>query len=150
MQYDSLSLENIFEDVRDYYEAAAEERGVKITCEGKGKIHADSFMLRLALNNLVSNALKYTSLNGSILISTKRNTEETCITICDTGEGISSDHLSRLFDRFYRVDSARSLKTGGTGLGLAIVKSIMDLHKGQIHVSSQLGSGTAVILTFPN
>ena len=69
--------------------------------------------------------------------------------VSDMGQGIPPEHIPRLFDRFYRVDSPRSLLTAETGLGLTIVKSIMDLHKGQVIITSQLGQGTTITLIFP-
>lgn len=103
------------------------------------------------MTNLISNALKHTPQGGNIHLQAQINeTDKICeITVSDTGSGISDEHLSHLFDRFYRVDSSRSQSTGGTGLGLAIVKSIMNLHHGKVIVSSEVNKGTSVTLIFP-
>jgi two-component system heavy metal sensor histidine kinase CusS len=98
------------------------------------------------VSNLVDNALRYTPPGGSIKIAIQSGTTHSQIQVKDTGSGIAPEHLSRVFDRFYRADSSRS--SHGTGLGLALVKSIMDLHGGSAAVES-IG-GTTVTLTFPN
>jgi two-component system heavy metal sensor histidine kinase CusS len=145
----SIPLRQMLDEVSNFYEAAAEEKNVKIKCEGKAHLIADALMLRRALSNLVYNALQHTPAGGTITLSAKVVNDATYILISDNGEGIAPEHVPHLFDRFYRADSARSTKTGGTGLGLAIVKSIMELHKGQVKVESMLGKGTTVTLIFP-
>jgi len=146
----SVSIQQLIEDVTDFYEAAAEEQGVIIIGRGTGYVVADSFMLRRALSNLVSNALRHTASGGKIILSSESNSHATNISVSDSGEGIPEEHIAHLLNRFYRVDPARSQRTGGTGLGLAIVKSIMDLHKGNITIKSKPGDGTTMTLIFPN
>ena len=96
----------------------------------------------------MDNAVRFTPNGGQITISFASNTEGAEVVVSDSGCGIPTAHISRIFDRFYRVDASRS--TEGTGLGLALVKSIADLHGGAISVASEVGRGTAVTLRFPN
>lgn len=145
----SVDVEHVMHDICDFYEAAAEEKNIKLTYSGKATIRADSLMLRRAISNLVSNALQYSLPGGMIILSVYQDEQHVYITVKDTGIGIAPEHIPYLFNRFYRTDSARSQRSGGTGLGLAIVKFIMDLHKGTVTVESQIGQGTLVTLMFP-
>lgn len=144
-----ISTKQLFEEVKDFFEAAAEERDIQMICQGQEHVLADAILLRRALSNLVSNALRHTPDGGKIILLDQKNNNQVAISVRDNGEGITEEHLPHLFSRFYRVDKARSLKSGGTGLGLAIVKSIMDLHKGQTTIFSELSKGTTVTLVFP-
>ena len=151
LSYSTLDMQNVMTKICDFYEALAEEKNIKIYHHGNSLVSADSLMLNRAINNLVSNALKHTPAGGLITLKTWLNDNGAClIAVSDNGEGIPAEHLPHLFDRFYRVDSARSQHTGGTGLGLAIVRFIMDLHRGDVIIESQPGSGTTVTLIFPN
>ena len=98
---------------------------------------------------LLENACKYTPDDGQVTIIGKRKERELVVTIADTGIGIAQDDLPRLFERFYRVDKARSREMGGTGLGLAIVKHIMQRHEGTIWVESTPAHGSTFICEFP-
>ena len=112
-------------------------------------INADEFLLEQMLLNLLDNAVKYTDA-GKVIVSAHRENGEVVIRVSDTGVGIGSEHLGRIFERFYRVDKARSRELGGTGLGLSIVKHIVQLHGGDIQVKSQVGSGTCFTIRLPN
>jgi len=136
------------EKIAEFYELIAEERNVTIACNGQGKIFADPMLFGRAVSNLVGNALRFTPEGGKVSISVVLDAETAVVSVKDTGCGIAAEHLPRVFDRFYRVDSSRSSR--GTGLGLALVKSIMDLHNGSAVVESEVDRGTTVILTFPN
>lgn len=133
----------------DYYQAVADENNIELSCNGNANISVDFLLFKRAINNLISNALKYTKANGKIEINVKADDQGVNISVIDTGEGIPAEHLHRIFDRFYRVDQSRSSHSGGIGLGLAIVKSIIDLHQGKISVQSQLEIGTTVSINFP-
>lgn len=138
------------ESVREFYEALAEERGVEVSCEGTGNVSADPTLFRQAVSNLLSNSLNYTARGGRVCFRLNEREDhgfEVCV--ADTGCGISPQHLPRIFDRLYRVDSARSQHPNGAGLGLAIVKSIMTLHRGNVEAESVLGTGTSIRLSFP-
>ena len=113
-------------------------------------LYADPSLFRRAIGNLISNALHHTRESGSILLSvTEMNSKWVEVKVEDTGIGIAPEHLSKLFDRFYRVDSSRSDHPDGSGLGLAIAKSIMTMHSGSIEIHSTIGQGTTVVLCFP-
>jgi signal transduction histidine kinase len=99
--------------------------------------------------NLIDNACRHTCDDGKIDVSVARSGQEAIVRVIDNGEGIAEEHLVHLFDRFYRVDSARSSDTGGTGLGLAICKGIVEGVEGSISIESQLGVGTTVTVKLP-
>lgn len=112
-------------------------------------IEADSDRLGQIVLNLVANAVNYTSDNGDIFIDVKEETETLILSVRDTGMGIPKESLGRLFERFYRVDKARSRHSGGTGLGLAIVKHLIESHHGEIHVESEEGVGSTFNVVLP-
>jgi two-component system phosphate regulon sensor histidine kinase PhoR len=110
----------------------------------------NSPLLEQAVTNLIDNAIKYSDPNSLVQIAGRRVGQATEITVRDHGSGIESHHLDRLFERFYRVDKARSRKLGGTGLGLAIVKHIALAHGGTVQVESRLRAGTVFTLRIPD
>ncbi|MGE5371808.1 MAG: two-component system histidine kinase PnpS [Solirubrobacterales bacterium] len=105
-------------------------------------VQADEDLIGQVLINLIDNAIKYTPAGGRIVVRISADDKWISVHIMDSGMGIPKDSLPRLFERFYRVDKARSRGKGGTGLGLAIVKHIMELHEGEVFVESELGVGT--------
>jgi len=113
------------------------------------QIHADPDALRQVLTNLCDNALRYTPAGGTITLRTAAEEGGVTIAVRDTGSGIPSDHLSRIFERFYRADAARAREEGGTGLGLAIVKHLVEAHDGRVSAASQVGKGTEISCWFP-
>ena len=135
------------EKIATYYQPAAEERHISITCAGQGEVDADPMLFGRAINNLVENALRFAPDGGEIVISVATTPAQAEVSVRDNGAGIAPEHLPRVFDRFYRTDSSRS--STGTGLGLALVKSITDLHGGAARIASTEGHGTTVTLTFP-
>jgi two-component system, OmpR family, heavy metal sensor histidine kinase CusS len=136
------------EKIAAFYQASAEDRHIDISCSGEADMFADPVLFNRAVGNLIENALRFTPAGGSIRISVGATEQATEISVTDTGPGIGSEHLPRVFDRFYRADPSRSSE--GTGLGLALVKSIVDLHGGSARIRSQAGAGTTVTLLFPN
>ncbi|NQT29000.1 MAG: ATP-binding protein [Candidatus Saganbacteria bacterium] len=102
-----------------------------------------------AIVNLLDNAVNYTSSGGRVEISCQNKPQGVEIVVADTGIGISKEHLDRIYERFYRVDKGRSRELGGTGLGLSIVKHVMNVHKGEVLVESEIGIGTKFTLIFP-
>ena len=147
IQKDIFPVRPVIEKIASYYRTIAEERGISITNEGDGDVYADPLLFDRALSNLLDNALRFTPDRGKITIRSRSRNDRTELAVEDTGCGIAPHHLSRIFDRFYRVDSSRSSK--GTGLGLALVKSITDLHGGSATATSELNRGTTITLTFP-
>jgi two-component system, OmpR family, phosphate regulon sensor histidine kinase PhoR len=135
------------------YRDAAEQRGASIEIEidpKANRLRADPVALRQVLGNLVENAVRYTPSGGKITIFSSAEDHGIAIGVRDTGTGISPEHLPRIFERFYRVDPARSRAAGGTGLGLAIVKHLVEAHGGRVRADSQVGHGTTVAVYFPS
>ncbi|GAB6906378.1 PAS/PAC sensor signal transduction histidine kinase [Desulfosarcina cetonica] len=130
---------------------ASQEKGiaVRLSCEADLSGYFDATLLEQAAVNLLDNAIKYSPEDSVILIEALKSTGEIEIRFKDQGIGIAKKHLSRLFERFYRVDKARSRKLGGTGLGLAIVKHIAQAHGGTITVESELERGSTFTLHLP-
>ena len=139
----------IVREVCDFFSALAEDRGIALVCAGEGEVCADELLLRLALTNLISNALRHTPRKGRVEVDLQTRDGRCMISVTDTGDGIPAEHLPRLFDRFYRVDAARAESEKGSGLGLAIVKSVMSLHGGKVVAESEPGKGTRFMLEFP-
>jgi two-component system heavy metal sensor histidine kinase CusS len=135
--------------ILSYHDLQASEFEVHLRCSGDAKLFADLTLFRRAVSNVVSNALKHTPPKGSVSIRVGSQFDRVEILVKDTGHGIPSEHLSKLFDRFYRVDGSRATSKTGAGLGLAIVKTIMDLHGGSVTIESELPQGTSVTLLFP-
>ncbi|NTV48426.1 MAG: heavy metal sensor histidine kinase [Geobacteraceae bacterium] len=141
---------NEIEKVCCFNEALVEEKQAQISSNGEGLIYGDPTLFCRVMNNLVSNALYYSSPGVKISISVIKSRDGYIdVVVSDTGHGISEEDLNHVFDRFYRVMSSRSSYPQGSGLGLSIVKFIMQLHKGTVTIQSILGQGTTVTLHFP-
>jgi signal transduction histidine kinase len=129
----------------------AQERGVELRCDvapNAATAFVDPTALRQILGNLVDNAVRHTP-TGSVSIFANTGDREIAIGVRDTGAGIPSEHLPRIFERFYRVDSARSREDGGTGLGLSIVKHMVEAHGGRVDAESVVGRGTTITVHLP-
>ena len=122
---------------------------LEIQCEDQFRCQINSPLLEQAIGNLMDNALIYSPVDSPVLLTCGREGSNIVIKVKDQGPGISAEHLPRLFERFYRVDKARSRRLGGTGLGLAIVKHITQIHGGQATVISTPGEGSTFILKLP-
>ena len=133
-------LESVIRDCEN--KALKKNTSIKLNCPNELEVFANPPLLNQAVLNLVDNALKYSEQGGEIKVQALSTETETVIEIQDWGCGIDSSHLPRLFERFYRVDQARSRQLGGTGLGLAIVKHIAQVHGGRVSVNSTLGKGS--------
>jgi two-component system phosphate regulon sensor histidine kinase PhoR len=135
----------------DAQEMKATGKGIILSLgEGASKpihVHADRFRIRQVLTNLVVNSVKYGKEYGETRIDFYDRGDTILIEVTDNGIGIASEHLPRLFERFYRVDKSRSREQGGTGLGLAIVKHIIEAHDQTISASSTEGEGTTFSFT---
>jgi len=139
-------------EVLDLFAGRAAEIGVLCVEEVAADattIKLDPQALRQVLSNLVDNALRYTPRGGRITVASRREGDEVVLEVQDTGAGIPSEHLPRLFERFYRVDPSRSRAAGGTGLGLAIVKHLIEAHGGVCDALSTLGVGTTIRCRIP-
>jgi two-component system phosphate regulon sensor histidine kinase PhoR len=134
----------------------AGEKGITLSTaigaprRGALSVAAERAALEQVLTNLVDNAVKYTPAGGRVGVTADENEDgRVRIVVSDTGPGIAAEHLPRLFERFYRVDSARSRELGGTGLGLSIVRHLVAANAGEIHVDSEPGSGTRFTVLLP-
>jgi len=135
-------------EVLAYFEAAAEEQGVKLSGEASGTFLGDPVMLRQALANLVSNALQATPRGGEVCANVGILDNQVFLEVVDTGRGIPAEDLPRVFNRFFKMGDALEGRHSGTGLGLAIVQSIAVLHGGEVKVASD-ARGTKVSIHFP-
>jgi two-component system phosphate regulon sensor histidine kinase PhoR len=128
----------------------ADSRFIKLSLPDElPQVFADRDQILQVLHNLVSNALKYGRSGTPITVQAVADATYVTLSVTDQGEGIPPEHLPRLTERFYRIDTARSRDLGGTGLGLAIVKHIVERHRGILQIRSQLGEGTTVTISFP-
>jgi two-component system heavy metal sensor histidine kinase CusS len=145
-----LHLRTEFAKLVLFYEAAAHDRGITLEARVPEALCADldRNLIQRALGNLMENAFRYTPPGGRVTVEASDDQGQLRLTVADTGPGISGAHLARVFERFYRVDAARTAAEGGTGLGLAIVKSIAHLHAGEVRIDSAEGRGTSVSLFF--
>ncbi len=129
----------------------ARSQGVELQVEdhAEARVNADREAVHQVFSNLVDNALKYGASGGRIVLGARPVERGVEFYVQDFGPGISSEHLPRLFERFYRVDKARSRESGGTGLGLAIAKHIVLAHEGTIRAESELNHGAAFLFVLP-
>jgi two-component system heavy metal sensor histidine kinase CusS len=135
--------------IGDYFEGLAEEAAVTLTVEADdGAVSADPVLFQRAVSNLVANAIQHTPPGGAVRLSAVESAEGLSLTVENSGPSIPSEHLPFIFDRYYRVDPARSTSSQSSGLGLAIVRAIMRLHGGEVHVRSVDGQKTSFTLQF--
>jgi len=149
-----LCLVPMLESCVEAHRSRAQSKNLTLTFEPGGlghdtQVFADEEAVRQIIDNLIDNAIKYTPERGSVSVSCLCDHDVVCIEVADTGIGIPRDDLPRIFERFYRVDKARSRELGGTGLGLSIVKHLMQSIGGQIDVTSRVGSGTQFTVHLP-
>jgi two-component system heavy metal sensor histidine kinase CusS len=138
-----VDLAREVQDLFDFYEALADEQAIRLDVQGAGVVLGDRLMLRRALNNLLSNALRHTPAGGQVTVTIVRQAGQIVLTVENTGEMIPAQHLARLFERFYRADPSRQHASGeGTGLGLAITQAILRAHRGNVSVASARGLTT--------
>ncbi|MBU6263853.1 MAG: ATP-binding protein [Actinomycetales bacterium] len=146
-----VSLKHVIEEAIYQSKVRAEKRHVEINfvCEEDIEFFGDRKQLVMAISNLVENAINYSPERTTVNVLLKKNEEIAEITITDQGVGIAEEDIDRIFERFYRVDSARSRETGGTGLGLSIVKHVISNHGGDVQVWSVLGTGSTFTVLLP-
>jgi two-component system, OmpR family, phosphate regulon sensor histidine kinase PhoR len=122
---------------------------LEVSCTERCTVRMNGTLLEQAVINLIDNAIKYSDASTTVHIECKRTNRDVLIEVRDQGPGIAPEHHQRLFERFYRIDKARSSKMGGTGLGLSIVKHIMNVHEGRVTVDSDIGKGSVFTLWIP-
>jgi two-component system, OmpR family, phosphate regulon sensor histidine kinase PhoR len=148
---ESVSVAQLMQDVRESFREMATQRGYSLQVETapRGQVLVDADKILQVFTNLFDNAMKYATPGTTISVGARNAGNMIEFFVSDSGSGIPSEHLPRLFERFYRVDKARSLESGGTGLGLAIVKHIVLKHNGQVRVESRVNQGSTFYFTLP-
>lgn len=149
-EWDFIELVN---ELFEFFEIKSSEKNIKLSLDSNFDsffVLADKEKINQVLVNLISNSIKYGKEGGSIIIKIEKKEKNSLIHVVDDGIGISSENISRVFERFYRVDKGRSRSQGGTGLGLAIVKHIIEAHEQKIDISSKVNKGTAISFTLKN
>lgn len=145
----TFDMQDLIEEIGEMLDPKAEQKGLELSYDNAPlAVQADRNRIRQVLTNLVDNAISYSD-SGTVKARMRRHMDKARVEVVDTGRGIPEDHLDRIFERFYRVDAARSRKEGGTGLGLAIVKQILEAHGESIHVESTKGRGTRFWFELP-
>lgn len=149
---EACTLSTVIEQAMQNCALPAAEKEIHLTFTGDPTVTApvNSTLMEQALVNLIDNAIKYGPERSEVAIAMTHDGQETRIVVRDQGCGIPAEHLPRIFERFYMVDTGRSRKIGGTGLGLAIVKHIVQLHKGHVTVESTPGAGSTFTIHLPN
>jgi signal transduction histidine kinase len=153
LDWSLASLADLLSDTLESFGAIASQQGVKLTATmapGLDIIYMDTRLIGRVLNNLISNALRYTKPGGHVQVLAEHLDGMVQIKVADSGDGIAPDDLPFVFDRFYRGEKSRNRQTGGAGLGLAIARGIIEAHGGQISVESVLGEGSAFSFTLPD
>ncbi len=148
----NVSVDRVVRRCQADYEPQAAAREVALVCRAhcaELQVRADEEGLRQILSNLIDNAIKYTPAGGSVTVDYRGDGAAALIQVADTGVGIAAEHHNRLFERFYRVDKARSRELGGTGLGLSIVKHLSQAMGGSVTVASQVGVGSTFTISLP-
>ncbi len=148
---EAVALEAIVREEGARFEEAAGEAGVELSVDVGAAPHVRGSArdLSLLVRNLIDNAIRYTRRGGRVHVGLTTDEHDAVLTVRDTGVGIPTRDLPRIFERFYRVDRARSRETGGTGLGLAIVRHVVENHGGRVAVDSELGRGTSFEVHLP-
>lgn len=147
--FEELDLYEIAGDSVEIMQFRAEERSVLLSMEGEScRMWGDKQMIEELIYNLCANAISYNNVGGSVTVRVERVDGKPVLRVKDTGIGIPEEYQDRIFERFYRVDKSRSKSTGGTGLGLAIVKHIVEVHHATISLTSEVGKGTDIAVTF--
>jgi len=149
---DVISVRGVLDSAVATVDSEARARDVQLIRENVENVFVSGSRLRLeqALLNLMANAIKFNRTGGEVRVSARESDSQVAIQIADTGVGIPSQDLPRIFERFYRVDKARSREVGGTGLGLSIVKHVVERMNGQVKVESQLGRGSTFTVLLPS
>jgi two-component system phosphate regulon sensor histidine kinase PhoR len=147
-----VALDELFGNVVRDWDKKFAEKHLKVSVdlpEDLPQVCADETRLQEILYNLLDNAVKYSREGGDLRLAAQQRNGEITLSVSDTGIGIAKNDLPRIFERFYRVDKARSRELGGTGLGLSIVKHIVQLHGGRVEAESEPGCGTTIRVVLP-
>ena len=150
-EFEIINLSTLLTDLVKLYKSQAQTKQIELKAEIENDLwlNADKAKLARAFTNLIQNAIQYTPAGGEVEVSSKRIGRELLITVEDSGIGIDSEHLDKVFDRLWRADRSRSYYEGGSGLGLAITKAIVERHRGTITVTSQPNVGSCFDVRLP-
>jgi two-component system sensor histidine kinase CiaH len=148
----SINMSKVIESMILMFDAVIYENNIDLetSIDKDLFINGDKESIKKLFSIIMDNAIKHTSKNGKIIVSLVNEKNKIIMTINNTGDVIEPDHLERIFERFYRIDSSRDRETGGYGLGLSIARSIVKQHKGKIYAKSKLGEFTSFIVEIPN
>jgi two-component system phosphate regulon sensor histidine kinase PhoR len=152
MHFENVDLHKLTQEVFEQFEDKADKRDVRLRIENPGQkvfVYADWQRISQVMTNLISNAIKHSNDGSEVVVSFEVSKKNIITKVHDQGEGISAEHLNRIFERFYRVDKSRSREKGGTGLGLAIVKHVLDGHNTRAEVESTPGKGSVFSFKLP-
>jgi heavy metal sensor kinase len=150
MKRERFDLAQVARDGVELVRPLADERGIKITCDvSVVECLGDAERIGQVVTNLLTNAIRFNRPQGEVSIYARNENGAAFLIVTDSGEGIATEHLPHLFERFYRADKSRSRAAGQTGLGLAICKAIVDAHSGTIEVSSRPGEGSTFTVRLP-
>jgi signal transduction histidine kinase len=151
MEWSEVDLAALGEGTSEQMRLMAEDRGVELECSSLEPtvVRGDRGRLKQVIVNLLDNAIRFTPRGGTVMVRTARDDLYSILEVHDTGIGIPTAALPHVFERFFRVDEARSREDGGAGLGLSIAKSICSAHGAQIEVESEVGNGSCFRVVFP-
>ena len=152
MHLENIDLYKLTEEVFEQFESKTDKKNVGLRIEKpahKVIVHADWQRITQVMTNLISNAIKHSYEGGEVVVSFDISKKNVTVRVRDYGEGIPREHISRIFERFYRVDKSRSREKGGTGLGLSIVKHILEGHNSKAEVESTPGKGSVFSFKLP-
>ncbi|WP_242145539.1 MULTISPECIES: two-component system histidine kinase PnpS [unclassified Bacillus cereus group] len=147
----NVDIKDLLEDIKMVLDKKAQDKEIMLQIDTMQHVSVigDSSRLKQIFINLIHNAIIYTPVGGTVSVSLFEDKQNAYVKVADTGIGISKEEIPRIFERFYRVDKARSRNTGGTGLGLSIVKHLVEAHHGMITVESKIGEGTMFTVALP-
>ena len=150
LEYSTIDLSQLLSDLAADASAIQPERPIDASNIDAGvNLAADRHQLTQALTTVINNALRHTPKTAALTLACENNEATVCIKIADEGPGIEPEHLSHLFERFYRAHPGRERSVGGSGLGMSIAQSIVTAHHGQIEATSVLGQGTTITIDLP-
>jgi two-component system phosphate regulon sensor histidine kinase PhoR len=151
IEFNRISLKKVLKSAMKVCTPAANKKEIELLLKAENNLspRINPDLLEQAIVNLLGNAIKFSARKGKVLIKAEQNNSEVVVSVTDSGKGIPEKHLPRIFERFYRVDKARSREQGGTGLGLSIVKHITQVHDGRVKVQSELGKGSSFSIYLP-
>jgi two-component system, OmpR family, phosphate regulon sensor histidine kinase PhoR len=152
LKRERVELASVVPIVLALFRERAEKKKVRLVSEltfSSAAVDGDPRALEHVLSNLVDNAVKYCPPGARVLVNASPQGDRVHLVVSDTGPGIPTEHLSRVFERFYRIDAGRSRELGGTGLGLSIVKHLVEAMRGKVWVESDVGRGSTFVVSLP-